>query len=247
MSGKIKEIVVKSSSGYGPVEEAYHDRIRITKNSIKYKYTPYQESRLNCSRKWSYKTSSPIFRKLFDDLALSIPDVFEIDPHLSAPDIGSITFRIEYSDQTIFKRTFYLPESVFKKQFSYIRQMVPACEYMPPLLLIQEDFGEPADDLIYCSVEFSDGGKHYYYLADSDDYKAGDLVVVPAGSGNHEAVVRIVSIEHYQPDDAPYPAGRTRHILRKYTKEPAPVKSGKKRKELLGRAKRKWKKLIRRK
>ena len=247
MSGKIKEIVVKSSSGFGPIEEAYHDRIKITKNSIKYKYTPYQESKINCSRKWSYETSSPLFRKLFDDLALCIPDVFDNDPQLTAEDTGSIAFKIKYADKTDCERTFFLPETVFQKPFSYIRLMVPACEYMPPLLITRAELDRSEDELIYCSVEFSSGGKTYSYIADTDEYAAGDLVVVPVGQGNRETVARIVSIGHYRPEDAPYPVEMTKHILRKYRNEPVPVKKRKKWKGPSDWGRRKLKKLFARK
>lgn len=40
----------------------------VTGESISYEYRPMIESRINPSRKWSYKTSSPIFKKLYDDL-----------------------------------------------------------------------------------------------------------------------------------------------------------------------------------
>ena len=76
-----------------------------------------------------------------------------------------------------------------------------------------------ASDLIFCLVEFEDGGQTYSYLADTDDYEVDDLVVVPAGHDNHEAVVRIESIEYRQPEDAPFPLEKTKHILRKYRKE----------------------------
>lgn len=71
-------------------------------------------------------------------------------------------------------------------------------------------------DLIFCNVTFEDGGKTYCYLADSDDYCEGDLVIVPAGHDNHEAVVIIESIEYHQAEDAPFPVEKTKHILRKY-------------------------------
>lgn len=75
-------------------------------------------------------------------------------------------------------------------------------------------------DYIICNVQFGDGGPTYCYLADSDDYAEGDLVVVPAGKNNHEAVVRIDSIEYHSAGEAPYPIEKTKHILRKYEKKP---------------------------
>ena len=70
-------------------------------------------------------------------------------------------------------------------------------------------------DLIFCNVEFEDGGRTYCYLADNDDYVEGDLVVVPTGSENREAIVRIESIEYHPPEEAPFPLKKIKHILRR--------------------------------
>lgn len=74
-------------------------------------------------------------------------------------------------------------------------------------------------DYIFCNVVFEEGGRTYCYLAYSDDYCEGDLVVVPAGPDNHEAVVRIESIEYHPEDETPFPVDKTKHILRKYEKD----------------------------
>lgn len=71
-------------------------------------------------------------------------------------------------------------------------------------------------DYIFCHVEFEYGTKTYCYLADQDDYQAGDLVVVPVGADNREVVVRIASVEYCSAQNAPYPIEKTKHILRKY-------------------------------
>ena len=63
------------------------------------------------------------------------------------------------------------------------------------------------NDIIYCSVEFEDGYKSYYYISDDDTIEVGDFVLVPAGKDNHEAVVEVV----------PFPMGKTKHIIRKCT------------------------------
>lgn len=75
-------------------------------------------------------------------------------------------------------------------------------------------------DYIFCNVIFEDGGRTYCYLADSDDHREGDLVVVPAGPNNHKAVVKIESIEYLQAEEAPFPVEKTKHILGKYEKVP---------------------------
>ena len=81
-------------------------------------------------------------------------------------------------------------------------------------------------DLIFCNVEFEEYGRTYCYLADSDDYAVGDRVVVPAGPDNQETIVVIKSIEYRQPENAPYPVEKTKHILRKYGEDTEPVSSG---------------------
>ena len=54
---KTKKIVIKSTSGFCPVDYAYNDKLTITANSIAYEYKPYLESdnSLNVCRQWSYK------------------------------------------------------------------------------------------------------------------------------------------------------------------------------------------------
>ena len=72
-------------------------------------------------------------------------------------------------------------------------------------------------DFTFCNVEFEEGGQTYCYLADSDEYCVGDLVVVPAGRDNHEAVARIESIEYHPAEEAPFPIEKTKRIIRKHT------------------------------
>jgi len=72
-------------------------------------------------------------------------------------------------------------------------------------------------DLIFCKVTFDDYGQAYTYLADTEDYEPGEEVIVPVGSDNRETVARIDSIEYLQPEDAPFPVEKAKHILRKYT------------------------------
>lgn len=47
-------------------------------------------------------------------------------------------------------------------------------------------------DYIYCSVEFDEGFKSYYYIADDDRIEVGDYVVVPVGKDNHHSVAEVV-------------------------------------------------------
>lgn len=73
-------------------------------------------------------------------------------------------------------------------------------------------------DLIFCNVVFENGGKEYCYLS-SEEYDVGDLVVVPAGRDNHEAVVLIESIEYHPEEEAPFPVDKIKHVIRKFDEE----------------------------
>lgn len=74
-------------------------------------------------------------------------------------------------------------------------------------------------DYIFCSVEFEDGGKSYYYLTDDDTLQVGDSVFVPVGKDGRTAIVEIVNIEYFTEDDAPFPLDKIKTIIRKCTDE----------------------------
>ena len=44
---RIVKIVIKSTSGFGPIDQAYNDKITITPESISYEYKPYEETDSN--------------------------------------------------------------------------------------------------------------------------------------------------------------------------------------------------------
>ena len=76
-----------------------------------------------------------------------------------------------------------------------------------------------ANDYIYCSVTFDEGEKSYYYITDDDTIEIGDLVIVPAGKDNHEAIVEVVDIEYFDTNDVPLPVEKTKRIIRKYSED----------------------------
>ncbi len=74
-------------------------------------------------------------------------------------------------------------------------------------------------DYIYCSVEFDEGYKSYYYIADEDNISVGDYIIVPVGKDNHHSVAEVVKVEYFAEEDVPLPLDRTKHIIRKCTDE----------------------------
>lgn len=74
-------------------------------------------------------------------------------------------------------------------------------------------------DYLYCSVQFEDSYKHYYYISDDKSVQVGDFVIVPAGPENIPTIVRIVRLYYCDEKHAPYPPEKTKHIIRKCTEE----------------------------
>lgn len=142
----ITRIVIKGVSGYGPADEAYNDKVTITPTSISYEYKPLYESELNPSRKWSYKTNSPIFRMMYDKVAGMLPAIIERGIQEFCTDIGGIEYTITYSDKTKFKEIYWVPRDYFEELFVTIKRMVPETEYTPVVLLTSEDFDDEEDE-----------------------------------------------------------------------------------------------------
>ena len=142
----IARIVIKGASGYGSADEAYNDKFTITPTSISYEYKPMYESELNPSRKWSYKTNSPIFRMMYDKVAGMLPAIIVRGIQEFCTDIGGIEFNITYSDKTKFKEIYWVPGDYFEELLVAIKRMVPETEYTPAVLLTSEDFDDEEDE-----------------------------------------------------------------------------------------------------
>ncbi len=138
----IIRIIIMGESGYGPVDEAFTDKVTIDLDSIRYEYKPVVESKINVPRKWSYKTSSPIFQKRFKEVADSVETILHREEKPFVTDIGVTTFAVTYADKTQATRDFILPGDDFKERFAMIKQMVPACEYVPAVLLTSDDYSD---------------------------------------------------------------------------------------------------------
>ena len=142
----IIRIAIKGESGYCCAVDAYNDKITITRGSIRYEYKPVYVSDKNVPRNWSYKTDSPVFQKLYDDLAGLMPEVLTREEIPFVTDIGATTFIATYADKSKGERTFFLPGDEFKDVFSIIKQMVPACEQVPYVIQTSENFEDREDD-----------------------------------------------------------------------------------------------------
>lgn len=131
-------IVIKGESGYGPIDEAYTEKVTIDRESIRYDYKPMTKS--NSVRKWSYKTNTPKFQKLFMEAGNAVDTVMNWKEASFVMDIGATTFVVTYADKTKRERDFFLPGDDFKDCFAVIKQMVPGLENTPEVLKTAEDY-----------------------------------------------------------------------------------------------------------
>lgn len=103
----------------------------------------------------------------------------------------------------------YFVKSIFEYTATY-----PLGEILNPLNY--EKVRRRSVEYIYCSVEFENGYKTYYYLTDDDSIEVGDFVVVPVGNDNHDMIVEVVKVEYFTVDKVPLPIEKTKSIIRKY-------------------------------
>lgn len=138
----IIKIVLKGASGYGPVNEAYEDKLMLTDSSASYEYKPHEMSHsgTNVYRKWSYKTTSPVFKQIFKEVAEKTPYYLHCDEILFADDIGPMEIIVTFEDKHREKVNYFCPSEFFREYFNLIKKLVPETEYTPAVLLTADDF-----------------------------------------------------------------------------------------------------------
>lgn len=140
----IVKITIRGASGYGPVDEAYEDKIVLTDSSISYEYKPHpmSDTDTNIYRKWSYKTTSPVFKQVFKEIAAMTPGVLYSADIVFVTDIGPTEFTVTFGDKHREKANFFCPSEYFHEYFRLIKKLVPEMEYTPALLLTSDDYDE---------------------------------------------------------------------------------------------------------
>ena len=80
-------------------------------------------------------------------------------------------------------------------------------------MIMQEK--KKTDEYVFCSVQFGDNSKSYYYLADDDIFAIGDFVIVPVGDEGNSVIAQVVNIEHFQEAKVPFPLDQVKRVTRK--------------------------------
>ena len=115
----IIKIIIKGGSGYGCADDAYEDKVTLTDSSISYEYKPHPMSQLetNIYRKWSYKTDSPLFKSIFQDIASKTPEYLYNDEILFACDIGPTIITATFEDKHKETVNYFCPSEFFAEYF----------------------------------------------------------------------------------------------------------------------------------
>lgn len=135
MTPKIARILIKGTSGFCSVYQAYSDKLTVTPDSISYEYKPYRESDAHRPFKWSYRTINPTFRELFGRVAEKVAAILVQDEDGFATDVGPTTFVVTYDDKTRFQKEFFGPDDRFTECFGLLQEMVPSLETVPKVIM----------------------------------------------------------------------------------------------------------------
>ncbi|MDD7280910.1 hypothetical protein [Floccifex sp.] len=91
-------------------------------------------------RKWSYKTTSPVFKQLYKEVASRTLYYLHNDEILFVTDIGPTIITATFEDKHRETANYFCPSEFFVDYFKMIKKLVPNCEYVPAVLLTQEDY-----------------------------------------------------------------------------------------------------------
>lgn len=136
---------------------------------------------------------------------------FEI--HSFCTDVGFWTMTAYNTEGEEFKFEGCLYPDSFDKA-EEISYFVRNALMMRDLYVFDGQSGFDSTKYIYLSVEFSEGGKTYYYRTDDTSIDCGDYVVVPVGSYD-EKIVKVVDVEEFNECDVPMPLERVKSIIGK--------------------------------
>lgn len=138
-SMEIIKVIIKGESGFGPVDTAYKDRLEITKNAISYEFCPGKENNTDVLHRWSYKTDSLVFARIFEEIVEMLPRYLDSDEKLMCSDMGSTTITVVYEDKTRRTESYYCPTGFFRDLYLKIRLLIPYTEPIPNVILLSED------------------------------------------------------------------------------------------------------------
>lgn len=208
---------------YTDIKNDYHEEVTVDRSTETIDH--YRKISDQCDIHCTYRVTK-VISNFLDDLDVNIlseikgnPEDVYVDPHKTS------TYKI-----LVTTRTSGIKEMTGTFDKNGLPVNYPSFIYELYDFLVSYGMGEIFDeniygktrrrihDLIFCNVTFEEGGREYCYLSDRD-YDPGDLVIVPAGEDDHDAVVKVKSVEYHPADKAPYPLDKIKHVIRPYDED----------------------------
>lgn len=134
---EIIRIVIKSESGYVPMEQAYSEKLTLTESSIKYVYKQASSNTAseNRSRKWSYSTDSDLFKKIYKQVAEMTLKYLKRDDLDFIMDVSPIEVIATFDDRHRESITLYCTCDDLLEYFDLIKKMIPKIEELPKMFI----------------------------------------------------------------------------------------------------------------
>lgn len=145
---EIVKIVIKGTNGYFDSRGQFKDKVTLTKNSISYENkriieTETMEFEDYFYAKWSYKTSSVLFKTQFELISKMMSKAIEQAKEIiDCLDAGEISFIVTYSDKTKIIQSCIGDGDCFKELFNSIKVLCPTQEDLPEVFKTSEDYEE---------------------------------------------------------------------------------------------------------
>lgn len=128
MPKKIARIIINSSSGFSFRQNAYHDEMILTKNTVRYKYDPVDRTKDNPAIKWSYQLSEQSYQMMYSALIERMPRLLRWDLNPFVKDCSTVTFTVIYSDKSRRKNVFNMLKEEYDELediFFILQKLVP--------------------------------------------------------------------------------------------------------------------------
>lgn len=173
-------------------------------------FTPYSVPAVSEGKWKKLNLPNETAQKLLNEITEPFRN-YEIRPKCT--DLGSWYLTAYNTDGKIFKYDGCLYSESFDEAEN-ISYMIRNVLNMPDLYVFDGQKGFDSTKYIYLSVEFSEGGKTYYYRTDDESIKCGDYVLVPVGNLDKK-IVKVVHIEKYSESDVPMPVDKVKEVIEK--------------------------------
>lgn len=131
---RISSIMMRSTSGFCSLDEAYSETLTIKKNSIRYVYAPVLKIEGHDYKRWAYSVVSTSFAELFEKAAIAAGRLLYIQEEVYCCDCREFRLRITFEDKKTVTKTFDGVPNGTTELWKFFSQMIPGCETLPLMM-----------------------------------------------------------------------------------------------------------------